>query len=53
MDAIFDQYLDAQFLDWLMGLTPFVGAGLILGLIIAVFGWLFGLIWGLLRTDIV
>ena len=53
MDAILDQYLDSAFLDWLMDMVPFVGAGLILGLIIAVLGWIFGLVWSLLRTDVI
>lgn len=51
MNALFNAYLDSSFLEWLGGFFPFVGGGLILGLIVAVLGWLFGLVWSLVRID--
>ena len=52
MAAIFTKYLDASFIDYLAGFAPLVGAGLILGLIFAVLGWVFGLVWTLHRAGL-
>lgn len=52
MDALFSQYLDSQFVEWLAGFYPFAGAGVLLGFIFAILGWVFGLVWGLVRITI-
>lgn len=52
MDAILTAYSDPQFIDALLDLVPAVGAGVILGFIFAILGWLFGLVWGLVRIGI-
>lgn len=50
MNALLSQYVDSSFLDALVELYPAVGGGLVLGLIIAVLGWVFGLVWSLVRV---
>lgn len=50
MAALFTQYLDSGFIDWLTGLYPYVSAGVLLGFICAILGWVFGLVWSLVRV---
>lgn len=52
MESLLDMYLDADFLSWLMGMMPYVGVGLLLGFIFCILGWLFGLVWSLVRISI-
>lgn len=49
MSGLMSTYMDPQFLEWLENFYPYIGAGVILGLIFAVLGWLFGLVWSLVR----
>lgn len=44
MVELMDMYADADFMSALGALSPAVGFGLILGVILAIFGWLFGLV---------
>ena len=44
-------YTNSGFLDFLAGLSPAVGGGVILGLIFAVIGWLFGLVINFTKFD--
>lgn len=52
MDAMFSQYADAEFFEAVATLAPAVGFGLILGLIFAIFGWVFGLVIRLGKVDV-
>lgn len=49
MSVLMETYIDPEFISWMANFYPYVGAGLILGLIVAVLGWLFGLVWTLVR----
>lgn len=52
MELLLEKYLDAAYVEWLLDMVPFVGAGLVLGFIFAILGWVFGLVWGLVRISI-
>lgn len=44
-------YLNGNLLDYLPSLSPAVGGGVILGLIFAVIGWLFGVVINFTKFD--
>lgn len=50
MEALMQQYLDPNFVSWLTEFYPFVGAGVAFGFIFAILGWVFGLVWSLVRA---
>ena len=52
MAELLNQYVDTTFVDALTALAPAIGFGLILGIIIAVFGWLWGFVIRLGKLDI-
>ena len=52
MTELLNQYVDTTFVDALTELAPAIGFGLILGIIIAVFGWLWGFVIRLGKLDI-
>lgn len=52
MTELLNQYVDTTFVDALTELAPAIGFGLILGIIIAIFGWLWGFVIRLGKLDI-
>lgn len=44
MSELLGQYADSTFIDAIVQLSPLVGAGLLLGIIVAIFGWLWGFV---------
>lgn len=52
MSELLTQYADASFIDALVELAPIVGGGFILGIIVAIFGWLWGFVIRLGRVDL-
>lgn len=51
MTELLNAYADSSFIDAIVALSPTVGAGLILGVIVAVFGWLWGFVIRLARFE--
>ena len=52
MSEVWTQYLDGRLVDWLAGFAPLVGAGLVLGLIFMVLGWLVGFVLSVFKLTI-
>lgn len=52
MSELLNTYVDASFVDALCEMAPAIGFGLILGIIIAVFGWLWGFVIRLGKLDL-
>lgn len=51
MSELLTQYADSSFIDAIVALAPGVGAGMILGFIIAIIGWLWGFVIRLGRFE--
>lgn len=51
MSELLAKYADASFIDYIVQLAPLVGAGFLLGIAIAIFGWLWGFVIRLARVD--
>lgn len=52
MSELFGSYLDDRLVDAVASLVPMVGYGVILGIIFAVIGWLFGFVIRSARADL-
>ena len=52
MSELLNQYIDTSFVDVLVSLAPAVGAGFLLGIIVAIVGWLWGFVVRLGRVDL-
>lgn len=52
MSELLAQYADTTFIDAIVQLAPLVGFGFILGIIVAIFGWLWGFVIRLGRVDL-
>lgn len=52
MSGLLDQYVDVDFINAVCELAPAIGFGLVLGIIIAVFGWLWGFVIRLGKLDL-
>ena len=52
MVELLNRYADADFLAQLGTLAPAVGFGLILGVIFALLGWLFGLVIRMAKVEV-
>lgn len=52
MSELLAQYADVDFIDAVVELAPLVGYGFVLGIIIAIFGWLWGFVIRLGRVEV-
>lgn len=52
MSELLTQYADSSFVDAIVQLAPSVGAGFLLGVIVAIVGVLWGFVIGLSRFDL-
>ena len=44
MSELLAQFVDSDFVDTLVSFAPLVGAGVLLGIAVALFGWLWGFV---------
>lgn len=51
MVELLDKFADTSFIDTIIGFAPAVGVGLILGIICALVGWLWGFVIRLGRFE--
>lgn len=51
MTELLDAYVDVAFVDAISSMAPAIGVGIILGIIIAVIGWLWGFVVRLGRFE--
>ena len=51
MSELLNQFADTSFIDAIVALAPAVGWGFILGIIAAIFGWLWGFVIRLGRVE--
>lgn len=51
MSELLERFADTTFIDALVSLAPAVGWGFVLGIIIAIFGWLWGFVIRLGKLD--
>lgn len=52
MAELLNQFVDVDFIDVLVSLAPAAGWGFLLGIIVALFGWLWGFVIRLGKLDI-
>ncbi len=51
MTELLNTYVDASFIDAIVAMAPAVGVGLLLGIIVAVVGWLWGFVVRISKVD--
>lgn len=52
MSELLEQFADVEFISWIVDFAPFVAVGILLGVIFALIGWVWGFVIRVARIEV-